>query len=81
GWCAPLLGPPDGTGRGGSGAVAGSRRVIPTGSFIFLKGGNLAGELAPLAEVAGGASVTVRSLDVEGSGDLLTEKKVIIISK
>lgn len=78
-WCGPMLS----TGRGDGGAPAKNpenRKVIPRGSYILLKGGDLTAELASLGEVVGRADVTVRSLEVEGSGDLLTEKKVIIIT-
>jgi 16S rRNA (guanine527-N7)-methyltransferase len=78
-WCGPLL-------RSGRGTCDGAakhpahRELIPVGSYILLKGGDLTGELSSLGEVVDRASVTVRSLEVEGSGDLLTEKKVIIIT-
>jgi len=78
-WCGPMLA------AGGAGPAAPAhehekRTLIPAGSFIFLKGGDLTAELASIGDVAAPASVTVRSLEVIGSGDLLTEKKVIIIS-
>ncbi len=78
-WCGPMLS----TGRGDRDAPAknpGNRKLIPRGSYILLKGGDLTAELATLGEIVDRASVTVRSLEVEGAGDLLTEKKVIIIS-
>lgn len=76
-WCGPLLA----SGGGADGGMdMNGREVIPGGSFILLKGGDLTSELAALGEAAGGATVTVRPLNVEGSGDLLTEKKVIIVT-
>jgi hypothetical protein len=79
-WCAPMLAAPGRTGRKEGMKDPGGREIIPPGSFILLKGGDLAAELATLGETVGRASVTVRSLEVEGSGDILMEKKVIIIT-
>jgi 16S rRNA (guanine527-N7)-methyltransferase len=79
-WCGRLLRRP---GRGRppeQGVDAGVRKPVPPGSFILLKGGDLTAELASLSEVAGSASVTVRSLEVDGARDLFTEKKVIIVT-
>jgi len=82
GWCGPMLarGGRHTPGAEGHPGTPGRRTAIPEGSFILLKGGDLTAELASVGEAAGGASVSVRALEVAGSGDLLTEKKVIIIS-
>lgn len=79
-WCAPLL-RTKGPGRPvGTRNDAGPRKLIPSGSYILLKGGDLADELSTLSEVAGTASVTVRSLEVKGAESQFTEKKVIIVT-
>ena len=92
GWCAPLLGAhaagpragAPGPGAPGGPAVPGGRAsrstAVPRGSYILLKGGDLAGELESLSETAGGASITVRSLTVEGAEDSFTEKKIIVVT-
>ncbi len=79
-WCAPLL-RTDGRGRAeASRDDQGPRKRIPPGSYILLKGGDLASELASLSEVSGEASVTVRSLDVRGAESQIIGKKVIILT-
>lgn len=80
GWCAKLLRVRRVQGPAGSATGQGPRALVPPGSLIFLKGGDLEGELAQLSEVAGRASVTVRSLTVAGAEALFTDKKVIIVT-
>jgi 16S rRNA (guanine527-N7)-methyltransferase len=62
------------------GSRSGSKTLIPPGSFILLKGGDLAEELSRLSEVSGSAAVTVRPLTVAGAEELFTDKKVMIIT-
>lgn len=79
-WCSPLL-RTDGRGRAAASRDdQGPRKPIPPGSYILLKGGDLTSELVALSEVAGSASVTVRSLDVKGAESQIIEKKVIILT-
>lgn len=84
GWCAKLLrtkgryraaepGPDPGSGSG-------PRTLIPPGSFILLKGGDLTEELSALSKVAGSAAVTVRPVTVAGAEELFTDKKALIIT-
>lgn len=59
--------------------LTGPRTPVPRGSFILLKGGDLDEEIAALSDVVPGASVTIRSIEVEGDLPQFTEKKIIII--
>ena len=80
GWCARLLRKQPAGLKADPGTDTGPRKSIVPGSYILLKGGDLKAELASLSEVAGPASVTVRSLGVEGAKDQFTDKKIIIIT-
>ena len=79
-WCRRLLSKRGLAAQAGSVADADRRTPIPTGSYILLKGGDLAAELASLSEVAGPGTVTVRPLAVDGAADLFTDKKVVVIT-
>ncbi len=79
-WCSPLLRTPGSSRPADQRNDAGQQKQIPPGSYILLKGGDLAEELAALSAVAGSASVTVRSLEVRGAESQFTEKKVIIVT-
>jgi 16S rRNA (guanine527-N7)-methyltransferase len=80
GWCGKLLRTKGRYRMPEPGSDSGPRTLIPPGSFILLKGGDLAVELSRLQEVPGSAAVTVRSLTVAGAEELFTDKKVMIIT-
>jgi 16S rRNA (guanine527-N7)-methyltransferase len=85
GWCGELLRTKGryrmhSPGAGDAPEGAGSKMLIPPGSFILLKGGDLTDELAQLSEIAPPASVVVRPLSVAGAEEMFTDKKVLIIT-
>lgn len=80
GWCGKLLRTGDRGAKGGHSADPSPRRMIPPGSFILLKGGDLTGELEELSDAAATATVIVRPLTVIGAEGLFTDKKVIIVT-
>jgi 16S rRNA (guanine527-N7)-methyltransferase len=80
GWCGKLLRRRQGRAQPETVPDAGARTLVPPGSFILLKGGDLDDELAGLSQVVGSASVTVRPLSVAGAEELFTDKKVMIIT-
>jgi 16S rRNA (guanine527-N7)-methyltransferase len=79
-WCRRLLRKSRPAGSIDTTANTGPRKLIPAGSYILLKGGDLTDELTSLSEVADPATVTVRSLGIEGVADQFTDKKVIVIT-